>query len=61
VGPVVVVSGALHVVESSGAITQSQIHYLFWIEDAKVKRAQSYPRREDAMAAAEAARRAAPG
>jgi ketosteroid isomerase-like protein len=61
VGPVVVVSGALHVVESSGAITQSQVHYLFWVEDGKVRRAQSYPRREDAMAAAEAARRPAPG
>jgi ketosteroid isomerase-like protein len=61
VGDVVVVSGALHVVESSGAITQSQVHYLFWVEDGKVRRAQSYPRREDAMAAAEAARRPAPG
>jgi ketosteroid isomerase-like protein len=61
VGEVVVVSGALHVVEANGAITQRQIHYLFWVGDGKITRAESYPRREDAMAAAEAARRSAAG
>ena len=54
-------SGSLQTVDVHGAIVQRQIHYLFWVRDGKIARAQSFPRREDAMAAAEEAVGSAPG
>ena len=54
-GKVVSVSGSLQVVESGGAIAQYQVHYVFWVRAGQIARAQSFPRREEAMAAAEAA------
>src|SRR4051794_6671341 len=61
IGDAIAVSGSLSIVEASGAMVQRQVHYLFWVTDGKVSRAQSFARREDATAAAEAAARQAPG
>jgi ketosteroid isomerase-like protein len=61
VGGVIAVSCSLQVVAANGAISQSQVHWVFWVVDALVRRAQSFARREDAMAAAESAAQAAPG
>lgn len=49
------VSGSLNLVEASGAIAQRQVHWLLTVRDGKIARAQSFVRREDAMAAAHAA------
>ena len=61
VGDVVAISGSLQIVEHSGALVQRQIHYLFWVRDGKIARAQSFAQRADAIAAAEAAAQSAPG
>jgi ketosteroid isomerase-like protein len=61
IGDVVAISGALHVAEANGAIAQRQIHYLFWIDDGKIKRAQSFARREEALAVANASAGRTPG
>ena len=60
-GDSILVSGSLNIVEASGAIAQRQVHWLMRIADGKITRAQSFIRREDATAAAEAAVRAAAG
>jgi ketosteroid isomerase-like protein len=60
-GDSILVSGSLNVVEVSGAIAQRQVHWLMTIADGKITRAESFVRREDATAAAEAAARAAAG
>ena len=54
-------SGSLHVVDAQGAIAQRQIHYLFWVRDGLIYRAQSFAQRTEAMAAVEAALAAPPG
>ena len=51
-GEAVIVSGSLHTVERSGAIAQRQIHWVYWVEQGKVRRAASFPRREQAEEAA---------
>jgi ketosteroid isomerase-like protein len=58
---VIAVSGSLQTVAANGAIAQRQVHWLYWVKDGKVVRAQSFARREDAMAATEAARRGTAG
>jgi ketosteroid isomerase-like protein len=60
-GNSILLSGSLNVVEASGAIAQRQIHWLITVSDGKITRAESFARREDATAAAEAAARAAAG
>jgi ketosteroid isomerase-like protein len=55
------VSGSLNIVEATGAMAQRQVHWLMTLRDGKIARAQSFVRREDAMAAARAAGRAAAG
>jgi ketosteroid isomerase-like protein len=60
-GNLIAYSGSLHIVKANGAITQRQIHYLFWLRDGLVCRAQSFAQRTAAMAAAEAALAAPPG
>jgi ketosteroid isomerase-like protein len=54
VGDTSAVSGSLNVVEAGGAIVQRQVHWIFQVRDGKVRRAQSFARRDDALAAAEA-------
>lgn len=54
-GDVVAVSGSLQTVESSGAIVQRQVHWVYWVRDGRLVRGQSFARREEAVAAAEAA------
>jgi ketosteroid isomerase-like protein len=54
----IAVSGSLNVVESSGGISQRQVHWLFTVRDAKVTRAASFPQRQEAITAAETALRA---
>jgi ketosteroid isomerase-like protein len=54
-GDVVFFTGALHTVDRHGGVAQRQLHYLFWIREGRICRAQSFARREDAMAVAEAA------
>lgn len=61
IGDAIATSGSVHVVARSGAIAQRQAHYLFWVEEGKVVRAQSFARREDAIRAAEAAASATSG
>jgi ketosteroid isomerase-like protein len=61
VGDTIAVSGSLQVVSHGGAIAQQQVHWLFTVHDGKVARAQSFARREEATAAAQAARRATAG
>jgi ketosteroid isomerase-like protein len=61
VGDAISVSGSLNIVETSGAMAQRQVHWLFAVHDGKITRAQSFVRREDAVAAAEAAARSAAG
>jgi ketosteroid isomerase-like protein len=56
IGDVIAVSGSLHTVAVGGAIAQRQVHWLYWVRDGKVTRAPSFPRREDALAAAEVSR-----
>jgi ketosteroid isomerase-like protein len=58
-GDVVAVSGSLQVVEANGGIAQRQVHWVFCVRDGKIARAQSFARREEAMAAATAAANAA--
>jgi ketosteroid isomerase-like protein len=60
-GDSILLSGSLNVVEVTGAIAQRQVHWLITVADGKITRAQSFVRREDANAAAEAAARAAAG
>ena len=55
------ISGSLNIVEASGAMVQRQVHWLMTVRDGKIARAQSFIRREDAMAAARAAARGAAG
>src|SRR3954451_14738789 len=54
IGDRIAVSGSLNVVETSGAMAQRQVHWLFSVRDGKIARAQSFVRREDAEAAARA-------
>jgi ketosteroid isomerase-like protein len=54
IGALISVSGSLNVVETSGAIAQRQVHWLLTMRDGKIAKAQSFVRREDAMAAAAA-------
>ena len=54
VGDTMAVSGSLNVIEANGAIVQQQVHWIFQVRDGQVARAQSFPRRDDAVAAAEA-------
>jgi ketosteroid isomerase-like protein len=61
IGGLISVSGSLNIVEASGAMVQRQVHWLLTVRDGKIARAQSFVRREDAMAAARAAARAAAG
>jgi ketosteroid isomerase-like protein len=61
IGDQISVAGSLNVVEQNGAMAQRQVHWVFSVRDGKVTRAQSFSRREDATAAAEAAARAASG
>jgi ketosteroid isomerase-like protein len=61
IGDVIAVSGSLQVVAPTGAIVQRQVHWLYWVRDGKVVRAQSFVRREDAIASAEAAAQSAAG
>jgi ketosteroid isomerase-like protein len=56
----IVVSGSLQTVDHSGLIAQHQIHWVYWLEDGKVRRAASLPRREQAEAAARDGLPAAP-
>ena len=60
-GDVVAVSGSLQVVEASGGIAQRQVHWFFCVRDGKIARAESFARREEAMAAATAAANAMAG
>jgi ketosteroid isomerase-like protein len=60
-GELVAVSGSLNVVEATGAIAQRQVHWLFWVRDGRVVRAESFARREDAIAATEASLSRGPG
>jgi ketosteroid isomerase-like protein len=60
-GDVIALSGSLQVVEASGAIAQRQVHWVYALRNGQIARAQSYARREQAMAAAEAAAKAAAG
>lgn len=53
-GAGVAVSGSLQTVEKSGAIVQRQVHWAYWVRDGQIVRGQSYARRDDAVAAAEA-------
>jgi ketosteroid isomerase-like protein len=57
----VLASGSLNEVEASGAMAQRQVHWLITVQDGKITRAQSFVRREDAAAAAEAAGRRTAG
>ena len=61
VGDAIAVSGSLNVVEANGALAQRQVHWLFWVRNGKVVRAESFARRENAIAAAEAAAWRGPG
>jgi ketosteroid isomerase-like protein len=61
IGGLISLSGSLNVVETSGAMAQRQVHWLMTVRDGKIAKAQSFVRREDATAAAEAAARAAAG
>jgi ketosteroid isomerase-like protein len=60
-GELIGYSGSLHVVDAGGAVAQRQIHYLFWVRDGLIYRAQSFAQRTEAMAAADAALAARPG
>ena len=60
-GSVVAVSGSLQTVEKSGGIVQQQVHWIYRVEAGKILSAQSFARREEANAAAEAAARTAAG
>jgi ketosteroid isomerase-like protein len=60
-GDTMAVSGSVQVISPGGVIAQRQVHWLFKVEDGKVVRGQSFARREEALAAAQAARRAAAG
>src|SRR5258707_6229934 len=53
IGDAVVVSGSLQVVEPSGAVSQRQVHWVYWVRDRKLGKAASVARREQAPAAAE--------
>jgi ketosteroid isomerase-like protein len=53
VGDAVLVSGSLHLVDRSGAVSLRQVHWVYWVRDGKVERAASFARREQAVAAAE--------
>lgn len=55
IGGLIAISGSLNVVEASGAMAQRQVHWLMTVRDGKIARAESFVRREDAMAAARAA------
>jgi ketosteroid isomerase-like protein len=55
IGDAVVVSGSLRVVDASGALSQRQVHWVYWVRDGKVAKAASFARREQALAAAEGA------
>jgi ketosteroid isomerase-like protein len=53
VGDAVVVSGSLQIAEPTGAISQRQVHWTYWLRDDKIARAASFVHREQAVAAAE--------
>jgi ketosteroid isomerase-like protein len=55
VGDAVVVSGSLQLVSPNGAIAQRQVHWVYWVDGGKVRKAASFARRDQAMAAAEGA------
>jgi ketosteroid isomerase-like protein len=61
IGELISVSGSLNIIEANGAMIQRQVHWLMTVRDGKIALAQSFIRREDAMAAARAAARAAAG
>jgi ketosteroid isomerase-like protein len=54
VGDMTAVSGSLNVIETSGAIVQRQVHWVFRVRGGQVCSAQSFSRRDAAVAAAEA-------
>jgi ketosteroid isomerase-like protein len=54
IGDAVVVSGSLQVVDGGGAVSQRQVHWVYWVRGGKVAKAASFARREQALAAAEA-------
>jgi ketosteroid isomerase-like protein len=54
-GDVVAISGDLHMVAKSGGIVQRQVHYVFQVAGGKITSAQSFVRREEAIAAAQRA------
>src|SRR5205085_12548369 len=51
-GEAVLVSGSLETSEPGGAMAQHQVHWVYWLTDGKISRAASFPRREQAEAAA---------
>jgi ketosteroid isomerase-like protein len=53
VGDAVVVSGSLQVSDPGGGVSQRQIHWVYWVDDGKVRRAATFSRREQAIEAAE--------
>jgi ketosteroid isomerase-like protein len=55
IGDQITVAGSLNVVETSGAMAQRQVHWVFTVHDGKITQARSFIRREDAEAAARAA------
>ncbi|HEX6713018.1 MAG TPA: nuclear transport factor 2 family protein, partial [Thermoleophilaceae bacterium] len=59
IGGLISISGSLNVIEANGAMAQRQVHWLMTVREGKIARAQSFIRREDATAAARAARGAA--
>jgi ketosteroid isomerase-like protein len=52
VGDAVVVSGSLQTVHPSGGLAHDQVHWVYRVRDGKVHRAESFPRRQQAMEAA---------
>jgi ketosteroid isomerase-like protein len=54
VGDAIVVAGSLQTVDANGAISQHQVHWVYWVDDGKVRRAASFARREQAEEAARA-------
>jgi ketosteroid isomerase-like protein len=55
IGDAVVVSGSLQVVSPGGAVSQRQVHWVYWVREGKVAKAESFARREQALAAADGA------
>jgi ketosteroid isomerase-like protein len=49
----VAVSGSMQSVDARGGLSQRQIHCAYWLREGKVRRAQSFATREQAVAAAQ--------